>query len=366
MTNSFEVAAVRREALSYLACPECGGALKLSNATTHKGRIQEGVLSCACKRSFPIINRVARLLPDVLFNELVEKRHPAKCLQLGVSRTSAALSRVDKEKLATQKAFGFEWLNYPKVYAEYERQFLEWVQPVKPQFFKGKVVLDAGCGTGRHAYFAAKYGAKLVLGLDLSDAVDVAAENTKDFDNVTIVQGDIFHPPFQKKFNYVYSIGVIHHLPSPAGGFASLQRYLVPGGAFSAWLYGREGNTLLPFFDVLRKLMFRRLPLSVTRALAWLGCVAVTAAIHAVYKPVSKVFPFTKKWLPQYDFMRYLGRLNFTVRHSIIFDQMIAPTAFYLRKDEILRWYQDAAMEDVQLTWRNKNSWCAFGKKPAK
>ena len=35
-------------------------------------------------------------------------------------------------------------------------------------------MLDAGCGTGRHAYFAASYGAREVVALDLSVAVDAA------------------------------------------------------------------------------------------------------------------------------------------------------------------------------------------------
>jgi SAM-dependent methyltransferase/uncharacterized protein YbaR (Trm112 family) len=358
------VAGVRREAVQYLACPECSGSLKLAVTAQEGRRITEGVLSCGCGRTFPIIKSVPRLLPDALFVPLVEKKYPALCRKLGTTRSPVPVAREDREKLATQRAFGFEWLAYPRLYAEYERQFLEWIQPVTQSFFRGKVVLDGGCGTGRHAFFAAKYGAKHVLGLDLSDAVDVAAANTQDLENVTIVQGDIFYPPFKKAFDYVYSIGVIHHLPSPSRGFASLQGLLVKGGAMSSWTYGREGNALLPFFDFLRRTVFRNLPLSVNKGLAWLGCVAVTSAIHGLYKPLGMLFPVTRRFLPQYDFLRYLGRLNFTVRHSIIFDQMLAPTAFYIPRDEVERWYRDAGLKTTVFTWRNRNSWCGFGLKP--
>ncbi len=354
------VRSVRSEALAVLACPECSGSLRLSGAKEAGGRIIEGVLSCSCGRKFPIVRGVPRLLPDSLFVELVERKHPSVCQRLGVSRARVVVEKEDREKLKTQRAFGFEWLAYPKLYREYESQFLEWVRPVQPSFFKGKIVLDAGCGTGRHAYFAAKYGARHVLGLDLSDAVEVAAGNTRDFGNVTIVQGDILRPPFRKVFDYVYSIGVLHHLPSPSAGFASLQRLLVPGGAFSAWVYGREGNALLPFFDALRRVFFRHLPLQATRGLAWLGCLVVTAALYGIYVPLG-IIPFFRKILPQYDFVRYLGRLNWTVRHSIIFDQMIAPTAYYLPRKEVEEWYRDAGMQDTRFFWRNRNSWVAFG-----
>merc|ERR1719516_372828 len=40
--------------------------------------------------------------------------------------------------------------------------------------FKNKVVLDVGCGTGILSMFAAKAGAKMVVGIDSSAIVDQA------------------------------------------------------------------------------------------------------------------------------------------------------------------------------------------------
>ena len=45
----------------------------------------------------------------------------------------------------------------------YEEQFLDWLYPIDRAFFPGKRVLDAGCGTGRHAYLASRFGAREVV-----------------------------------------------------------------------------------------------------------------------------------------------------------------------------------------------------------
>jgi len=60
--------------------------------------------------------------------------------------------------------------------------------------FKGKVVLDVGCGTGILSMFAAKAGARQVIGVDMSSIVDHAKQIVKDnglADVVTIIRGKV-------------------------------------------------------------------------------------------------------------------------------------------------------------------------------
>jgi protein arginine N-methyltransferase 1 len=58
--------------------------------------------------------------------------------------------------------------------------------------FKDKIVLDVGCGTGILSMFAAKAGARMVIGIDMSDIIHKAREIVRDnnLDNiVTLIQG---------------------------------------------------------------------------------------------------------------------------------------------------------------------------------
>jgi len=60
--------------------------------------------------------------------------------------------------------------------------------------FKGKTVLDVGCGTGILSMFAAKAGAAKVIGVDMSSIVDYAKKIVADnnlSDIVTIIRGKV-------------------------------------------------------------------------------------------------------------------------------------------------------------------------------
>ena len=81
--------------------------------------------------------------------------------------------------------------------SEWEKQFLNYMQPHAADFFPGKKILDAGCGNGRFAYYAAKYGGD-VWAIDLGPAVEVARHNTES-QNVHVVQADLYNPPFASR-----------------------------------------------------------------------------------------------------------------------------------------------------------------------
>src|SRR5213594_1843914 len=146
----------KEKLLETLRCPACRESLSF-------GRDEQGLLCNACKLSFPIVNGIPRLLLS-----------PFREALLG----NGVASGIDEKQVRTALSFGFEWQRFPEMYDEWERQFLEYMKPHTAEFFRGKKVLDAGCGNGRFAYYAAKYGAE-VWAIDLGPAVEVARQNTE-------------------------------------------------------------------------------------------------------------------------------------------------------------------------------------------
>ena len=320
--------------LNLLVCPSCTSSFEVRADTTDGSEIMEGVLICRwCGECYPISRGIPRFLPK----DLAE------------------------DKKATANAFGYEWTNFSQMTEEDRREFLGWISPLAPADFKGRVVLDCGCGKGRHIFLAAQFGAQEVVGVDLSDAVEAAYANTHKLPNVHVVQADIYNLPFAKPFNLAYSIGVLHHLPVPKQGFLAMVGHLAPGGRVVSWVYGKEGNIWIEkLVDPVRKNVTSRLPQAATRFLAFFPAVVLYAALKLLYRP-ARHRPLLKKMLPYSDYICSIADYSFTENFWNVFDQLVAPTAFYHSRDEIVDWYQTADIEQVQISQYNSNSWRGTG-----
>jgi SAM-dependent methyltransferase len=103
--------------------------------------------------------------------------------------------------------------------------------------FKGKSVLECGCGPGRFTEIFLRAGANVVA-VDMSKAIDVNRENNGDKKNLLLIQGDITNLPFfHGKFDYVFCHGVLQHTPDPEFTFNYLLKYLKSGGKISVDSY---------------------------------------------------------------------------------------------------------------------------------
>ena len=228
-------------------------------------------------------------------------------------------------------------------------------------------MLDAGCGTGRHAYYAATYGAHEVVALDLSDAVETAAHNLRSFDNVQVVQGDLLRPPFRTAadgggFDLVYSIGVLHHLPDPFAGFRSLTRYVRPGGTIAVWVYGYENNGFVRnVVEPLRRVS-TSVPTPMLRTLAWPLALGFHGTARFVYRPLDRTRLGHK--LPLNEYLSSVADFSFRQNYGIVFDQLSAPTAAYIKGPELESWFARCGVQEAHVTPRHGNSWRGHGRAP--
>jgi SAM-dependent methyltransferase len=270
----------------------------------------------------------------------------------------------EDSKAATAESFGYEWTHFSEMHAEYERNFLDYQAPHGPEFFAGKRVLDAGCGGGRHAYHAARYGAE-VWAVDLGPAVEVARRNNPDADRVHVVQADLYHLPFApESFDYIYSNGVLHHLPDPEGGFHALLPYLKPGREVRIYLYwkpeGQPLKSLLLSATAGLRALTTRLPYSAVYAVSYPAAFFAFAAFVWPYRLLRRVpgFRGLAERLPMKQYASY----PFRVCVNDQFDRLSAPIENRYTRAEVESWLTSRGLENV--TVRPNFGWVAAGIKP--
>lgn len=122
----------------------------------------------------------------------------------------------------------------------YETQpFMEKVMEFKN--FKGKNLLEIGCGLGTDLLQFARGGAN-VTGVDLTPAsIELVKRRFNLYElKLTARVADAENLPFgDNTFDIVYSFGVLHHTPNTQKAIDEVYRVLKPGGKIIIMLYHR-------------------------------------------------------------------------------------------------------------------------------
>lgn len=251
--------------------------------------------------------------------------------------------------MATNR-FGFEWSRYPRIVPLYEKQFLCWVAPLNPGDFKGKSVLDAGCGTGRNSWWPLQYGASRVAAFDVDPrTVEVARSNLSSDSRAEVFQRSIYDLQFKDEFDVAYSIGVIHHLADPHLAVERMVQAVRPGGTILLWVYGKDGYAWAKVLVNRLRTITSRMPLPLLNMLTY---------------PISlMVFLYIKMIPHRHPYLKLLRPSAFWHVHSIIFDQLLPEIANYWTADEAKALFAGLPVEDVVAHECNAGSWTVIARK---
>ncbi len=192
---------------------------------------------------------------------------------------------------------------------------------LRPGEYRGKSILDCGCGTGE---FTCWYAAE---GNDVT-AVDLSAPSLEHAKAYAGQYGLDKRIDFQKQsvlelnfpdnsFDVVYSYGVLHHTPDPYGGFQQMVRVCKPGGVVIVSVYS--------LFSRYVHLLRRR----VINALAG-------DDIEKRFRIGKRLFPLTA---------RKLKLRAHDASDAILYDQFSIPHESLHTVGEILGWYDASGLE---------------------
>jgi SAM-dependent methyltransferase len=166
----------------------------------------------------------------------------------------------------TEKIFSDKWTEveqYKNVDKLYEFQF-DWFlklygfdseEQLKEYLQTKRVILDTGCGLGyKAAWFARLAPQSIVLGIDISDAVDLAAKNFAHLNNLFFLKGDIADTGLKPgSVDFVVCDQVIMHTEVPEKTFAHLSDITSANGEFACYVYSKKALPRELVDDYFRK-----------------------------------------------------------------------------------------------------------------
>lgn len=369
---------MKKSFLQLAVCPLCHGQLRsesFDEAAAESESIESGLVLCECGLKYPIIEGIPRLLPPALSSMLWEmhpeffRTHrdllPKELLPEEEQESkSAKEDRALQAQRDTARSFGYEWQAFSEMLPDYESNFRWYFERFPADAFKDQLILDAGCGTGRHTFHMARSGARAVVAMDFSQAIEVAARNNRDNPNTHFVQADIYHPPFPPgTFDFVYSLGVLHHLPDPEKGFRSLLPLLKTGNYMNIYLYWNlEGEAAwrraaLGAVTSVRRVT-TRLPHGLLKKLSWMIAAGFQVAFVWPARALASFKP--TQGLADRVPLGHYRKYSFRVLYTDQFDRFSAPIENRYGREEVAGWFERAGMEDVVIL--GGAGWRASGK----
>ena len=346
-----------------LICPECQRSFQIIPFNRNEIEISDGLLICPCGKLYPIVNTIPRILSNALEKQSGFRERYKKEIEEALRTSGLQLFLRDRpqEEVVTQKSFGYQWKAFSEIGNYFKENFLNYIYPIKPEFFAGKLGLDAGCGAGRHIYFAAEFGAQMV-GIDFSEAIEAAYENNKDKKNVHFIQADILNLPFPKNsFDFVYSLGVLHHLPDPMQGFHQLVS--VAKESIFIWIYSKRRRMTNFLLEKLRRYT-HRLPHNWLYRISYLVAMMEWALFLQPYKKLSQIKSL-KKIVDKITFPRIkiYSKYPFQVSHTDWFDRLAAPIRFYYDEADLIEWSKVTGLKNVMVSPTGLYGWRMYGEK---
>jgi SAM-dependent methyltransferase len=266
-------------------------------------------------------------------------------------------------KRQTAQRFGWLWAQSDPARAPADSHYHK-VRELLPTHHERGRVLDAGCGDGVDTLHLASSNNCQVVAVELSqEGVAQTARRTSGCHNVMVVRADLEHLPIQDGvFDFVYSYGVLHHLPHPELGFRELVRVLRPGGALAIYVY-EDFSTRTPFERLLLRLVSagRRATVRIPGQLLYRLCQLASPFVFAGFALSARAlarFEATRTLSQRIPFRHATSPMSLT---GDLYDRFAAPIECRYSRSEVERWFQQAGCSDVMVA--PLRGWVGYGVK---
>lgn len=271
---------------------------------------------------------------------------------------------------STVSAFGHQWANLPEgAFMLSDPWFREHVDDIISReelqidrsWFKGRKVVDAGCGGGRWSYGLAKLGCR-VTAVDVNESAIAA---TRKALAMLGAEGQFVHSEIEEvgsrlepeSFDLVWSWGVLHHCRSFNRALRAAAGLVKPGGVIHLYLYGRNSIPLDDDVQLFKKRTRYNFLFTDEQRMDFLREMAAGHGldvhhVHDIYAPlINRRFTYTEVA----DMLRGLGfgHVEQTIVHSEVWirgvkaDSPAPLDGYLLPKAAAPYWFQRDALKQA-------------------
>lgn len=250
--------------------------------------------------------------------------------------------------------FGEEWLKF-KDYSDNE------IRSAGNMYFdilndqivnKSTYGLDIGCGTGRWTKFLSdKIG--FIEAIDPSDSIFAAAELLKNVENVRLAKASIENIPFDDEtFDFVMSIGVLHHIPDTQAAMKDCVKKVKKNGYFFCYLYyNLETKNFIYHFLFWISNTVRIIVSQFPSTLRKVTCDMLAVVFYMPFVLVGRFLnniglkKIAKK-LPLYD---YVDKTFFVIRNDSL-DRFGTNLEQRFSKEEVIQMMKNCGLSDIVVS----------------
>jgi len=269
---------------------------------------------------------------------------------------------IDKK---TVQSFGEEWTKFNYfTEEEIKKTGDQYFDIVPGEYFENKAVLDVGCGTGRWSKYLVDK-AKFIDCIDPSEAVYAATKLLKFHLNVRVSKVSVENIPFpDNSFDFVFSLGVLHHIPDTAKAMQDCVKKLKPRGYFMVYLYYNLDNRgfLFKFLHEVSNIFRRiisKLPSGIKKGI----CDAIAIFVYMPFVMTTRVFikiglnKFAKK-IP----LSFYANHSFNIIKNDALDRFGTPLEQRFSKKEIKTMMEACGLAHIIFSDKEPY-WHAIGQK---